>query len=108
VGLWEVADGNRIQEGGMGGFMVNGKKILLAKYKGQYYAINALCPHMGGDLCEGRLEGKNVICPRHGHKIDISSGDHAGSFNLPFLKSSSHKGKSYRVIMEGGKVKIEL
>jgi 3-phenylpropionate/trans-cinnamate dioxygenase ferredoxin component len=108
VALSEIAGGNRIQEGGMGGFVVNGKKILLAKYKGQYYAIDALCPHMGGDLSEGKLDGKNVICPRHGHKIDISSGEHAGSFNLPFLKSSTHKGKSYRVITEGDKVKIEL
>ena len=50
MGLFEIPDGNRIEEGGMGGFIINGNKVLLAKYKGKYYAIDAKCPHLGGDL----------------------------------------------------------
>jgi len=108
VGLIEIPDSNRIEEGGMGSFVINGKKVLIAKYKGKYYAIDSKCPHMNGDLSQGQLEGKYVICPRHGHKTDITSGNHGGSFSLPFPKPNSKKGNSYRVITEGEKVKIEL
>jgi 3-phenylpropionate/trans-cinnamate dioxygenase ferredoxin component len=108
MALFEIAGGNRIAEGGMGGFMVNGKKVLLTKLKGQYYAIDAACPHMGGDLSGGTVEGKYVTCPRHGHKIDVTTGSHGGGFRLPFTKLQGEKAGSYRIIVEDGKVKIEL
>ena len=108
MALFEITNGNQIAEGGVGAFNINGNKILLAKYKGRYYAINSLCPHQGGDLSEGVLEGKNVICPRHGHKIDITTGKHAGLLNAPFIKSQKGEGKSYRVITEGNILKIEI
>lgn len=108
MGLFEIPGGNRIEEGGMGGFIINGNKVLLAKYKGKYYAIDAKCPHLGGDLSQGKLEGKYVICPRHGHKTDITNENHFGSFSLPFTKPNSKRGNSYQVITEGEKVKIEL
>jgi nitrite reductase/ring-hydroxylating ferredoxin subunit len=108
VPTFEIPGGNLVQEGGMGVFSVNGNRILLSKYKGKYYAINAICPHQGGDLSSGTLEGKNVICPRHGHKIDITSGNHAGIFQASFLKSKNSLGKSYRVIDGGDTVIIEM
>jgi nitrite reductase/ring-hydroxylating ferredoxin subunit len=108
LAIFEINNGHQIAEGGMGAFNVNGKKILLARYKGKYYAINAICPHQGGDLSEGMLDGKNVICPRHGHKIDITTGKHAGVFNTPFIKSRNSDEKSYRVITEGNILKIEM
>ncbi len=108
MALFEITNGNQIAEGGMGVFIVDGKKILLAKYKGKYFAINSLCPHQGGDLSAGTLEGKNLICPRHGHKIDITTGKHAGLLNAPFIKSRKDNEKSYRVITEGNMLKIEI
>jgi 3-phenylpropionate/trans-cinnamate dioxygenase ferredoxin component len=108
MALFEIPGGNRLAEGGMGGFIVNGKKILLAKYKGKYFAIDTICPHMGGDLSRGTLEGKHVICPQHGHKIDITTGNHASGLRLPFPKSQTEKAVSYPVIVEGESVKIEL
>jgi 3-phenylpropionate/trans-cinnamate dioxygenase ferredoxin component len=108
MALFEIDNGHQVEEGGMGIFNVNDNKILLAKYKGRYYAINAICPHQGGDLSSGMLDGKNVICPRHGHKIDITTGKHAGVLNAPFLKSRNNGGKSYRVITEDNILKIEL
>ena len=106
MGLFEIPDGNRIQEGGMSGFIINGSKILLAKYKGKYYAIDAKCPHQGGDLSQGTLEGKYVVCPRHRRKTDITNGNHLGG--LPFPGQRSKKVKSYRVIVEGDGVKVDL
>ncbi|MFC1953434.1 Rieske (2Fe-2S) protein [Chloroflexota bacterium] len=104
--LFEIPD--RIEEGGMGGYIFNGNKILVAKYEGKYYAIDAKCPHLGGDLSQGKLVGKKVTCPRHKRKTDITTGIHGGIIGLPFLKQSSKKVKVYQVITEGQKVKVDL
>ncbi len=108
MAIFEIPDGYKIEEGGVGAFIVDGKKILLAKYKGKYYAINSICPHQGGDLSSGVLEGKNLICPRHGHKIDITTGKHAGFLSASFIKSPKDDGRSYRVITKGSTLKIEI
>jgi len=42
------------------------------------YGITALenrCPHQGGPLGEGQLDGRWLICPWHGYEYDPSSGE---------------------------------
>ena len=108
MGLFEIDRFNQPEEGGMGGVTVGDRKILLAKYSGRFYAIDARCPHMGGDLCQGTLEGKYVICPRHGHKINITNGKHSGSLHLPFVNRNDDRAESYKVVVDGLQVKVEL
>lgn len=44
---------------------------------GQLYAIEDRCTHDDGKLCEGDWEPETcqVICPRHGARFDIRSGE---------------------------------
>jgi 3-phenylpropionate/trans-cinnamate dioxygenase ferredoxin subunit len=42
---------------------------------GQYYAIANVCTHDGGSLSGGRLEGDNIICPRHGARFCVRTGE---------------------------------
>ena len=51
-----------------------GREILLARVGDKYYAVDGRCPHMKGDLSQGKLEGTVVTCPRHGSQFDISNG----------------------------------
>jgi len=53
---------------------VNGRPILVAKYEGKYFAMDAVCAHMGCALLE-RVSGKVAECPAHGAKYDITSGE---------------------------------
>ena len=41
---------------------------------GGYYAVNYVCPHMGGPIGEGKLRGYVVDCPWHGWSYDIRDG----------------------------------
>lgn len=41
---------------------------------GKLYAIDDSCPHGGGSLVVGTLEGMKVRCPAHGLKFDIRNG----------------------------------
>ena len=58
----------------MRGFMVQGRKILLANVAGQFYAMDAVCSHMQGDLSRGKLQGTIVTCPVHGSQYDVTNG----------------------------------
>ncbi|OGO16647.1 MAG: (2Fe-2S)-binding protein, partial [Chloroflexi bacterium RBG_16_48_7] len=51
-----------------------GRHFLVAMVAGQYYAADGRCPHMGGKLAMGKLDGTVVTCPLHGSKFDLSDG----------------------------------
>ncbi len=40
-----------------------------------YTALLNRCPHQGGPLGEGQLDGKWLICPWHGYEYDPKTGD---------------------------------
>jgi nitrite reductase/ring-hydroxylating ferredoxin subunit len=54
--------------------LVEGREILLARVGDNYYAVGNRCPHMGGELAAGQLEGTVVTCPLHGSRFDIRDG----------------------------------
>ena len=52
----------------------DGKSIALFNVSGRYYATDNSCPHRGGPLAEGDLDGAIVICPWHGWRWDVTTG----------------------------------
>jgi nitrite reductase/ring-hydroxylating ferredoxin subunit len=63
----ESHPGGKIVEAG-------GQNLALFAVAGAYYAIEDTCPHRGGSLSQGRLEGFEVSCPWHGARFDIRTG----------------------------------
>ena len=53
---------------------LSGKSIALFNSKGKFYAMDNHCPHRGGPLADGYLEGKTVTCPWHAWQFDITNG----------------------------------
>jgi len=104
----KVATTDKIQPGEMKSFNIEGKEILIANYKGKYYAIGNKCTHMGGDLSKGRLEGKTVICPRHKSKFDITTGKCIDGPKIGFLKLKTKDATSYKVKPEDDSIKVEV
>lgn len=51
-----------------------GASIALFNVDGNLYAIDDSCPHSGGSLSGGKLEGLTLQCPAHGLKFDIATG----------------------------------
>ena len=52
----------------------NGKELALFKIGGKIYAMENTCPHRGGPLAEGYLEGQEVTCPWHAWVFDVKTG----------------------------------
>ncbi|MCC6260695.1 MAG: non-heme iron oxygenase ferredoxin subunit [Anaerolineales bacterium] len=48
--------------------------IVILNIAGKLFAIGDVCTHDGGPLGEGKVEGENIICPRHGAEFDIRTG----------------------------------
>jgi NADPH-dependent 2,4-dienoyl-CoA reductase/sulfur reductase-like enzyme/nitrite reductase/ring-hydroxylating ferredoxin subunit len=70
-----VASTEELLDGQMKQVAVGGKKVLLARVGGRYYAIGARCPHYGGPLPEGTLNEGRVTCPWHQGTLDVRTGD---------------------------------
>jgi 3-phenylpropionate/trans-cinnamate dioxygenase ferredoxin component len=47
----------------------------LFRVSGRFWATDDRCTHDGGQLTTGRLEGYTIICPRHGARFDIRTGE---------------------------------
>lgn len=40
----------------------------------RFVAMANRCPHRGGPLCDGIVAGTSVVCPLHGWKVSLASG----------------------------------
>jgi len=100
--------GARVRVGGTGdvpsgeGRIVEAAGLSLAVFnvEGRYYAIDNLCPHRGGPLGEGDLDGSVVSCPWHAWRWDVTTG---ANVNNPAVKVAC-----YAVLEEGGALFVEL
>jgi len=70
----KVAKASDLEEGRGKIVTVNGIKVALFRCEGAVYAIRNQCPHMGGDLGDGFLEGEIVRCPWHGWRFSVKTG----------------------------------
>jgi len=69
-----VAQVGDISEGEARAYCVNGKMVAVFLNKGEYSAINDLCPHMGASLATGYVEDGGVTCPWHAWRFCIKTG----------------------------------
>lgn len=54
---------------------VNDRFVVLAMLDGKAFCIEDLCTHDGGTLGDGEMEANCLVCPRHGAKFDLRTGD---------------------------------
>ena len=52
----------------------DGVAVVVFNLDGEYFAIRDYCPHDGGELANGKVEGDVIICPRHGARFSIRTG----------------------------------
>jgi 3-phenylpropionate/trans-cinnamate dioxygenase ferredoxin subunit len=92
---YDLARGDKIKVN------LEGQDILLINIEGSYYAIQNKCPHMGGSLYNGKLEGSNITCPKHGSVFDATSGKVVEAGTMFSFKVKVRDLKSFPVRIEG-------
>ncbi len=63
-----------IAAGGMKAVSLDDHEMLVARSGEEYFVADAKCPHMGGHLPDGTLEGTILTCPRHHSQFDLRDG----------------------------------
>ncbi len=54
---------------------VDGVRIAVFNLAGQYCAIEDLCTHDGAPLADGITDGAEIMCPRHGARFCLRTGE---------------------------------
>ena len=65
---------------------VEDRILVLVHLDGQYYCLDDVCTHDGGPLADGTLEGCELICPRHGARFDVRTGQ---ALTMPATEATS-------------------
>ncbi len=53
---------------------LGGRRFRVVSIDGRVVAYDLVCPHLGGPLGEGRLDGCEAVCPWHGYRFDVRTG----------------------------------
>lgn len=53
---------------------VDGVEVAVFRCQGRLYALQNRCPHEGGELSAGALDGDEVVCPLHGYRFNVRTG----------------------------------
>ncbi len=53
---------------------VGEERVALVRVEGRLYALGDACPHRGGPLSEGDLDGHLLHCPLHAWPFDVRTG----------------------------------
>src|SRR5438876_909476 len=53
---------------------VHGVEVAVFRCQNRIHAIQNRCPHEGGALSGGTLDGGDVICPLHGYRFNLETG----------------------------------
>ena len=67
----KVASTSEIGPGSVKKVEAAGKEIAVYNVDGAFYATTNICPHQGGPLDEGILEGTSIVCPWHAWAFDV-------------------------------------
>jgi nitrite reductase/ring-hydroxylating ferredoxin subunit len=79
---------------------IGGLVIALFNVNGTFHALTNRCPHRGGPLGEGFLDGAQVSCPWHNYTFDVTTGENVVSADL--------KVERYEVRVVDGQVCVRL
>lgn len=54
---------------------IDGDDVAVFNIGGEFHAIADVCTHDGAEIASGELDGDEIICPRHGARFCIRTGE---------------------------------
>jgi 3-phenylpropionate/trans-cinnamate dioxygenase ferredoxin subunit len=96
-----VASTSEVPDPGKTVVEVDDRVVALFHVGGEWFALDDVCTHDGGELASGELEDHCIICPRHGAKFDIRTG---AALTMPATRPT----ESFEVKVEGDDVFVKV
>ena len=66
---------NNLADGQAKSIAVGRRMIAVVRSGESYFAIEDICTHDGAALTGGEIEGNEIICPRHGARFCLRTGE---------------------------------
>jgi 3-phenylpropionate/trans-cinnamate dioxygenase ferredoxin subunit len=99
--LIKVGIKSDFKDGALTGVQINGHPVCVAHAAGTFYAFDDTCTHAQALLSRGDLEEMEVVCPLHGARFSIQTGE---ALTPPAVKPV----KTYAVKIQGDDVFVEI
>ncbi len=71
----EIAPASELPSGERMFVEIGAQQMVIFNIAGNFYAIGDVCTHDNGPLGDGELDSYDIICPRHGARFDVRSGE---------------------------------
>ena len=79
----------------------------LFNVKGQFHAIDNICPHRQGPLAYGEMIDEDIFCPIHRAQFNIPTGKCVGPKDKPWYPEMKNV-STYQVRINGDDIEIEV
>lgn len=66
---------HELQDGQAKSIAVGRRSVAVVRNGAEYFAIEDICTHDGAPLTGGEVEGNEIICPRHGARFCLRTGE---------------------------------
>ena len=77
-------------------FVIGGEQVAVFRLRdGSLRAVSAVCPHRGGPIADGQIDGRVVLCPLHMNAFDLTTG---------CSTTGAEPLRSYDVLVEGDQI----
>ncbi|RPI29495.1 MAG: nitrite reductase small subunit NirD [Acidobacteria bacterium] len=98
--FFTVARVEEVPEGQARVYQVAGREIAVFNLRGDFHALDNICPHRGGPLGEGFISGSEVTCPWHAWSFDIKTGAYTFDPELAV--------QTFEVRIQNGEIQVAL
>lgn len=72
---WVEIDQSKLKDITVQQINVEGKQMVLIKFKDEFYATASKCPHAGADISQGWCNDEgNLVCPFHRYEYHLKNG----------------------------------
>ena len=79
-------------------FLIEDQEVAVFRGRdGHLFAIRNRCPHRAGSLADGIMGGGKIVCPLHGHKFDLTTGQ--GSEGRECVKTFPVEEKDGKIVL---------
>jgi len=76
MALVKVASLSQLAPGSVMEVSFGERRYAICNVNGRVYALDGTCPHNGGPLGQGAINGMNLTCPWHAWEFDCGTGAH--------------------------------
>jgi nitrite reductase/ring-hydroxylating ferredoxin subunit len=96
----KVAEAGDLEPGESLQTEIGDTSVALFNVEGCFHALAGRCPHRGGPLGDGYVDGREVMCPLHAWTFDVTTGQN--------IHNPDMKQPSFETRVEDGSVFVKV